>query len=88
MDGCNNKKIHMKSSKKYDTKITSTTIPPPRIIEGYNDYHTTDRTFIIELNERKDISAANLNSTKCFLEWFAINASTYYLLFLVHYNQL
>ena len=88
MDGCNNKKIYIKSSKKYDTKITSTTIPPPRIYEGYNDYHTTDRTFSIELNERNDISAANQNFTKCFLEWFAVNASIYYLLFLVHNNQL
>ena len=85
MDGCNNKKIHLKSSKKYDTKITSTTIPPPEIYQGYGDHHTTERACSIELNERKDISAANLNSTQYFLQLFSVIASAYYLLFLVHY---
>ena len=86
LDGCNNKKIHLKSSKRYDTKITLSTIPPPRIHQGYNDYHTTEGTSSIELNEKKDISAANLNSTQFFLELCSVIASIYYLLFFVHYN--
>ena len=78
--------IHLKPGKRYDTKITSTTIPPPKLHQGYNDYHTTERTSLIELNERMDISAANLNSTRFFIELYLVIASTYYLLLLVHHK--
>ena len=76
LDGCNNKKLHLKRNKHFETQKVSTRITYPIITENPANimYYTTDRTNLIEMNEMQNISVANMISSTICLKMYLVVA--------------